>query len=1079
MNPKRIFLFRRLLRYCIIVVLSSCLAGVYGPAFGHTMRNDGLSGLAKTFFQDTRPGNSWVLHGTVKDEAGKPVPGATVRVLRTGAPATATDRNGNFMVEITSAQDTLEVSFVGYQTQHLVVGNQRTIVITLLTDVAAQNMEEVVVNTGYMTQRKADLTGAVSVVSAKELSKGQGVTNVLQSLQGVVPGLHITTDGNPTGNVGVQLRGLTNIGNTAPLIVIDGVPAYINLRDVNPENIASITVLKDAYSASIYGTQGGAGVILIETKKGKPGRTKIDYSTTMGFAEFNNKPEMMNTRQYGQAMWQAAVNTGLDPNTSTRIYKYDWHKDANGIPVLDKVTPIQYLNADSTMLSANTNWLDAISQRGIQQSHQLTVSSGSEKATSLFSLNYTENQGTQIYTGFKRFTARVNTEYKLLNNRVIIGENLEASHLIERNNNQMHQALVEPPIVPVHTTTGGWGGSAVALGMDDYWNPVRELTLNKDNGNNYNKLIGDVHASVRILKDFVFRTQLGLIYTDGYHRNIQFTFKEGGGKVNNINSVDQWYWREAAFDWANTLNYSLRKDKHSLDVVAGIDANKYVSENMTANRQGLAFENYDFAYASTATGNMSVSGGGDKYNLLSYFGKFNYSFNSRYLLSGSVRYDGSSKFGSNNPYALFPAISAGWRISQEDFLKDNDVLSDLKLRASWGRNGTLSNINSLNKYAFYGVNYNFTSYAIGGNETGNLPSGFYKLQTANPNLQWETTTQTDIGLDFGFLHQTLTGALDFYRKYTYGMLITPPYLGTIGEGGYQNINAANMTNTGVELTLAYNSTANKDFRYQLAGNVSYNRNMVNDLPASVTYIYGGTAQKKDGIAGHPWGAVYGFIADGLYQNQQEVDNGPNQPGKGIGRIRYKDISGPDGKPDGKIDYDYDRVWISDGDRPKVEFGLNINLAYKNLDFSMFWQGVAGVKVYDQWKTYSDFWNVWVQNGFNHPTRVLDAWTPANTGSTIPALSWNNSNDELRASTYFIEPGQYVKLRNIQLGYSIPKSLISKINMDRLYVFVMGQNVLMIKSKKFTGPDPENPDGSSYANPYVVPRTFKAGIQLSF
>lgn len=267
MNPKRIFLFRRLLRYCIIVVLSSCLAGVYGPAFGHTMRNDGLSGLAKTFFQDTRPGNSWVLHGTVKDEAGKPVPGATVRVLRTGAPATATDRNGNFMVEITSAQDTLEVSFVGYQTQHLVVGNQRTIVITLLTDVAAQNMEEVVVNTGYMTQRKADLTGAVSVVSAKELSKGQGVTNVLQSLQGVVPGLHITTDGNPTGNVGVQLRGLTNIGNTAPLIVIDGVPAYINLRDVNPENIASITVLKDAYSASIYGTQGGAGVILIETKK--------------------------------------------------------------------------------------------------------------------------------------------------------------------------------------------------------------------------------------------------------------------------------------------------------------------------------------------------------------------------------------------------------------------------------------------------------------------------------------------------------------------------------------------------------------------------------------------------------------------------------------------------------------------------------------------------------------------------------------------------------------------------------------------------------------------------------------------
>ncbi|ANH83909.1 hypothetical protein A8C56_13050 [Niabella ginsenosidivorans] len=1047
-------------------------------AYGsHRLKTRGF--FESVYLQDTIPGNSWVLHGTVKDEANKPIPGATVKVLRSDSKSNVTDRSGNFIIEMNNAQDTLEISFVGYQTQHVAPGNQRTVIITLLPDEAGRQLEEVVVNTGYMMQRKADLTGSVSMVTSKELTKGQGVTNVLQSLQGVVPGLHITTDGNPTGNVGVQLRGITNIGNTSPLIVIDGMPSYMNLRDLNPENIASILVLKDAYSASIYGTQGGAGVILIETKKGRAGRTKIDYSTTMGFAEFNNKPQMLNTLQYGQAMWQAAVNTGLDPNTSTRIYKYDWHKDANGIPVLDKVNPIQYLNADSTMPSANTNWLDAISQRGLQQNHQLTVSSGSEKATSLFSLNYTENQGTQIYTGFKRFTARVNTEYKLLNNRIIIGENFEASHLIERNNNQMHQALIEPPIIPVHTTTGGWGGSAVALGMDDYWNPVRELTLNKDNGNNYNKLIGDVHASIRFLKDFVFRTQLGLIYTDGYHRNIQFTFQEGGGKVNNINSVDQWYWREAAFDWANTLNYSLRKNKHSLDAVAGIDANKYVSENMTANRQGLAFENYDFAYAGTATGNMSVAGGGDKYNLLSYFGKFNYSFNSKYLLSGSVRYDGSSKFGSNNPYALFPAISAGWRISQEDFLKDNNVLSDLKLRASWGKNGTLSNINSLNKYAFYGVNYNFTSYAIGGNETGNLPSGFYKLQTENPNLKWETTTQADIGLDFGLLHQTLTGALDFYRKYTYGMLITPPYLGTIGEGGYQNINAANMTNSGVELTLAYNSAANKDFRYQLAGNVSYNRNMVNDLPASVTYIYGGTAQKQDGIAGHQWGSVYGFVTDGLYQNQQEVDNGPDQPGKGIGRIRYKDISGPDGKPDGKIDYDYDRVWISNGNRPKFEFGLNVNLAYKNFDFSMFWQGVAGVKVYNGWKSYSDFWNVWVQNGFNHPTRVLDAWTPANTSSTIPALSWNNSNDELRTSTYFIEPGQYVKLRNVQLGYNFPKSLISKISLDHLYLFVMGQNVLMIKSKKFTGPDPENPEGNDYANPYVIPRIFKAGIQISF
>ncbi len=1085
MNQRhRIPLSRCLLRYCMMLIGGICIGAVYEPAFCNTMPPS-INGM-----QDTIPGKSWVLHGSVKDEAGKPVPGATVQVLRAGARSSVTDRAGNFIIEMNNAQDSLEVSFVGYQTLRLAPGEQRTVAITLLPDEAGRQLEEVVVNTGYMTQRKADLTGAVSIVSAKELTKGQGVTNVLQSLQGVVPGLHITTDGNPTGNVGVELRGLTSIRGGAPLIVIDGVPSYMNLRDINPNNIASIQVLKDAYSASIYGTQGGAGVILIETKKGRVGRTKIDYSTTMGFAEFNNKPEMLNTQQYGQAIWQAFVNTYAnasekDVKDAIRIYNYQWHRDANGLPVLDQVTPIKYLNADSTMPSANTNWLDAISQRGLQQEHQLTVSSGSEKANSLFSLNYTENQGTQIHTGFKRFTGRVNTEYKLFDNRVTIGENLEASHLIERNINVMHQALIEPPIVPVYTTTGGWGGSAVALGMDDYWNPVRDLTLNKNNGNNYNKLFGDVHASIRILKDFVFRTQLGLIYTDGYHRNIQFTFKEGGGKVNNINSVDQWYWREAAFDWTNTLTYSLRRDKHNLDVLAGMEANKYTTETSQIGRQGLAFENYDFAYVSSATGNTIINGygsggsGGDKYNLLSYFGKFNYAFNSRYLLSGSLRYDGSSKFGVNNRFALFPAISAGWRVSQEDFLKDNEVLSDLKLRASWGRNGSLANINSLNAQTYFRPDYNFTSYAIGGSETGSLPSGFFKVQTGNPNLRWETTTQTNIGLDFGFLQQRLAGTLDFYRKHTDGMLIQPPYLGTIGEGGYQFINAANMTNKGVELTLTYSSNTARDFNYRLQGNVAYNNNVVNDLPSTVTYSWGGTVQKQDGIAGHPWGAVYGFIADGLFQNQSEVDQSADQPGKGIGRIRYKDISGPDGKPDGRIDDNYDRVWISDGGRPKFEYGLNVNLAYKNFDFSMFWQGVAGVKVYNGWKSYSDFWNVWIQNGFNHPTRVLDAWTPTNTSSTIPALSWNNANGELRSSTYFIEPGQYLKLRNLQLGYSLPQSLISKISMDRIYVFVMGQNLLILKSKKYTGLDPENPEGNDYANPYVIPRVFKAGIQVSF
>lgn len=1022
--------------------------------------------------------------GKITDDKAVPLIGVTIKVSGTNNIVT-TNNDGTFSINADKGQ-VLEISYIGKVSQNVTVTG--TDLNVSLKEQAGSDLNEVVV-TGYMTQKKADLTGAVAVVNEKTLSKNHGVTNVLQSLQGVVAGLHVNSDGNPSGNVSVQVRGLTSISGGAPLIVIDGVPSYINLRDINPDNIASIQVLKDAYSASIYGTQGAAGVILVQTKKGQIGKAKITYSGTVGFSNWNNKPDMLSTTQYGQALWQAAVNDGQEPNNVTQIYTYDWHKDDNGIPVLDKLTPRQYLNPDSTMQAGNTNWLDAISQKGIQHNHNLTISGGTDKSTSLLSLNFFQNEGTMIYTGYKRFSVRVNTEYQLIKDRLSIGENIEASHAIDNNQNVMHDALVEPPIIPIKTADGQWGGSAVAYGMDDYWNPVRELTLNKDNNNKYNKIYGDVHASLRILKNLTFRSQLGLIYTDGYHRNIQFTFQEAGGKFNPISSVDQWYWRESTLDLTNTLNYKLTSGRHSLDLLAGMEANQYVTETMDGNRQDIAFQNYDYAYLSNATGNTNLTGGGDRYNLLSYFGKFNYSFNSRYLLSGSLRYDGSSKFGSNNRFALFPSLSAGWRISQEDFLAGNDVISDLKLRASWGKNGSLASINSLAAQTFFAASYNGTSYSIGGNETGSLPSGFYRVQTGNADLKWESSTQTNIGLDFGLLHQSIVGSLDFYRKFTDGMLILPPYLGTFGEGAYQYINAADMTNKGVELTLSYVSNRQKDFSYQINGNISYNTNKVNNLPQSVTYSWGGTAQKGDGIAGHPWGSYYGFITDGIFQNQSDVDNSAIQPGKGIGRIRYKDISGPDGKPDGVIDYDYDRTWIGDNvvvDNaglstvvPKVEYGFSVNLAYKSFDFSMYWQGVAGIKVYNGWKTYSDFWNVWVQNGFNHPTSVLDAWTPTNTSSTIPALSLNNVNDELRMSTYFIEPGQYLKLRTIQVGYSLPKLFTDKLTMDRFYIYVMAENLLMIKSNKFTGPDPENSDGRSYANPYVRPQVFKAGVNVSF
>lgn len=355
--------------------------------------------LVFLLFNSSLSAQQKMVTGRVTDENSQPLAGVSVKIKGTTAGG-STAANGGYSISANRGQ-VLEFTYVGKVSQQITVGSENVINVSL-KEGDASNLNEVVV-TGYMTQKKANLTGAISVVSSQEINKNHGTTNVLEALQGVVPGLHITTDGSPAGNTNVQLRGATSVNGSNPLIVIDGVPSYMNLRDINPDNIASIQVLKDAASASIYGAQGAAGVILIETKKGQAGKTRVSYTGTFGVSNFANKVPMLNTQQYGQAMWQAAVNDGQDPNVYTKIYHYDWHKNGQGIPVLDKVMPIKYLNADSTMLAANTNWLDAISQLGIQNDHQITLSGGSDKMTSLLSLNFFENQGTQIYTAISGF----------------------------------------------------------------------------------------------------------------------------------------------------------------------------------------------------------------------------------------------------------------------------------------------------------------------------------------------------------------------------------------------------------------------------------------------------------------------------------------------------------------------------------------------------------------------------------------------------------------------------------------------------------------------------------------------------
>ncbi len=1012
------------------------------------------------------------VQGIVSDLAGNPIVGANVIVKGTTLGA-ITDQSGKFTIQVPSTSNILVFSFIGMKSIEVPINKQTNLNVTLSEDIIG--LDELIV-VGYMTQKKADLTGAVAVVSNEQIHKTTNA-NVLKSLQGKIPGMFVTTDGNPNDNVNIMIRGITSVRANPPLLVIDGLPSNANLKDINQQDIESIQVLKDAASASIYGSRAASGVILITTKLGKVGDQKITYDGSVGVSAFLNVVPMMDTQQYGQALWQASINDGLDPNASTKIYTYDWHRDPNGQAILDKVNPVEWLNADHTMHSANTNWMKAASQLGVQQNHQLTVTNGSEKARTMLSLNYYENKGTQIYTYFKRYSIRFNSEYNLIKNILTVGENfiLSKENIVDMN--QMDYMLKLPAILPVHLVDGtGWGGSAMSLGMDDYNNPVRILTQGKDDRDNYFKVLGSGFANLKLLKGLNFKTQYGIDFSSRYYRTLTHPYKEGGGKQSTITAVNGLASRSFTWTWTNTLNYHLETGQHQLDLLGGMEALRYYTESLSGNRQDILLEDYDYAYINSATGTQTIAGSGDEFSLLSYFAKFNYVFSSKYLLSATLRYDGSSKFGQNNRFGFFPAVSAGWRLSEESFLKNNELISDLKLRASWGMNGN-SNIPTSALVNYYDANYAATAYGLLGNESGTLLSGYRRIHMGNPNLKWEGTKQTDIGLDFGLWNNRLSGSIDYFDKVTDGMLYEPGYLSAIGEGGAMWINAANMKNKGIELQLTYQSDPNKAFTYSISGNIGSYKNEINDLPSVVKFDYGGNGLGDD-ILGRPLNSLYGFVSDGLFKTQEEVNNSPEQPGKGIGRIRFKDLD-----HDGRITTQFDRTWIGVTD-PDFTFGISTDAKYKHFDFAMFWQGIWGNTVRNDWKTYSDFWNVWTQNGFNHPTRLLDAWSPSNPNSTIPALSMSNPNDERRLSTYYMESGSYLKLRSIELGYTLPMNIASKAKMQNFRIFIQAQNIINLHKwwgeNKYTGIDPENPSkAGEYSSPYVIPQFFKTGISASF
>lgn len=1012
-------------------------------------------------------GQTIKVNGNVTSQSdGQPLPGAAVLETGTGN-GTVTDFDGNFSFEVKEGS-TITVSFVGFENQVLQPGTDMKIV--LVDEII---LEDVVV-TGYQVQRKADLTGAVAVVSVNDMKK-QNENNPIKALQGRVPGMNISADGNPSGSTTVRIRGIGTLNNNDPLYIIDGVPTKSGMHELNGNDIESIQVLKDAASASIYGSRAANGVIIITTKRGKEGKLNVDFEASVSVSTYANKMEVLNSKEFGQCLWQAFVNDGLDPNTNGLGYEYEWSYDANGAPKLDNLIMTKYLDAAGKTPAADTDWFDETTRTGVIQQYNLSISNGSERGNSFFSVGYYKNLGIIKHSDFERVSARANSEYKLLDNIVTIGENITLNRTkeVQAPGGFLENVLQFNPSIPVRCTDGTYAGPVG--GYPDRENPVARLERNSDNQYTYWRFFGDAHININPVKDLNLKSTFGVDYSQKQQRIFTYPVTEGT-VANPTNAVEakQEHWQK--WMWNAIATYNYEGDNFRGDVLAGIELNREDDVWFSGKKYDFAILNPDYMWPDAASGEAEAYGNGGGYSLLSFFGKMNFTYDEKYMASITARRDGSSRFGSNNQYGVFPSASLGWRISSESFLENASWLNDLKLRASWGQTGN-QEISNTARYTLYVSNYGEasfggqsygTSYDMAGSNGGQLlPSGYQRRQLGNPDIKWETTTQVNAGIDFQIIDSKVYGSVDWYSKKTKDILLLMAGIGVMGEGSSQWINAGEMENKGWEFNLGYRDEATNGLSWDINGNIGLYRNKITKLPSTVAANgdFGGNGVKN--VIGHPMGAQAGYVAAGLFKSQEDLDNAAKQDAAGLGRIRWADLNGDD------IITEADQKWIYDP-TPKFTYGLNVNLQYKKFDFAMFWQGSCGQDVISDLKKETDLWSGLNISNLNKGRRLLNAWSPSNADSDIPALTTHDNNNEKRVSSYFVENGSYLKLRNVQLGYNMPDNICQKLKMSKLRFYASAQNLLTIKSKDFTGVDPENPN---FGYPIAVNYTF--GLNVSF
>ena len=987
--------------------------------------------------------------GTVTDALG-PVIGATVMEKGT-SNGTVTDFDGNFKLKVQPGR-TLVISYIGYDAVELPAKNGMTVEMKE----NAKELQEVVV-TGYQVQRKADLTGAVAVMDMKgPISESD--PNMLNSMQGKLAGVDIVTYAAPGGgSSSIRVRGMSTVNACDPLYVIDGVATNENLNSLNSADIESIQVLKDASSASIYGSRAANGVIIITTKKGKSGKMAINLNYNAAVQTVAKTFDVMSAEQWGRAYWQAAQNDGIAPTAAGALY------GTGATPQL-----VETVNGVKT---ANTDWQKEVYSAAWTHNVSASISNASDKGSYLFSGNYINQKGLMTNTFYKRISARVNSTYNF-NKYVRVGENLMVARWENRGADTNgdrgipYSAMRQHPAIPVYQSAGVYADPVAMLGSD-IDNPVQTLFNMRDNTNTSWRIFGNAYVDIMPIKGLTLKSNVGIEHVQFLNKALTRNVRATDSQDNR--AVSSAYGEGDTYTWTNTANYLFDiKGRHHFNVLLGTEAIKYVYNDLSAMRKGYAFEDANYMQIGAGSGTMTNGGGKQEWALFSLFGKIDYNFADRYLFSATLRRDQTSRLHKDNNSGVFPAFSAAWRVSEEKFWPKNKIIDNVKVRAAWGQNGNSAIANNYAAFSTYVFDLGNGAYDLNGTNSG-VVSGIKVATTGNKDLKWETTTQTNIGIDAYLLDNSISLTLDYYWKNTKDMITVPPVLSVAGENAAKYMNTGEMKNHGFELNVGYHSPQYGDFSWDGNFNMSMYRNELVKLNDEVSII-GGDFRL---IEGQPMGVYYGYISDGIFQNEDQVANHARQEGKGVGRLMYRDIDG-----NGEIN-DNDRCIIGD---PNPDFGMGLTLTanYKNWSLSTFFSGEFGFDIYNGTRKQLEFMtygNLYTNRG----TDVLSAWTPENTGASIPALTTVDDNNETRMSTYFVEDGSYMKCKYIKLSYRFDQPWMKTIGLSALNIYGQVENVFTIT--KYKGLDPEVPLSTYGARidngPYPRARTFSVGLNLQF